>query len=470
MSIPSYLKFVAFPYPADSGGGGDSGDSFESESEQDLAQLNDEGSEEDESVEARSSKDTERKNDNRASTRRNRAATEEDSEDTPESDEEDEEAEETEDSDSEDEDDDSLEDDEITPIGDEEDKDQPAYARPPIKAIKEKYPNFFKEFPQLKAAFFGYPQYAELFADIDSAREAVAKAQEYETLETSIVGKGDPKLLLESLSENNPKALKKMVASFPEALRSIDQAAYLELANPIIEELLYHASAHGTKVGNKNLQLAARHIANFVFANGGEIPDLAKKAGKTEPSEAEVQLQHERETYAREKFQSALGDVVELIKPDMNAILNHKLDGLTGFERRQILKEARSEVDRILGNDKAFQGTLRALWKKAEAAGYSTESKSRIKRAWLDRAKLIAPAVRSRLRQEAISSRTGSKRDKASSEEQEVGSKVKFKVTDEKKTFPERGGKIPSGAQRRVLDPKKIDWRKTSDKDILDMK
>jgi len=147
----------------------------------------------------------------------------------------------------------------------------------------------------------------------------------------------------------------------------------------------------------------------------------------------------------------------------MNAILGNKLDGLTGFERKQILKEARAEIDKILLGDKAFQGSLRALWKKAESTGYSSESKSRIKRAWLDRAKLIAPQVRNRLRQEAVSSRTGSKREASDD-------KVKLKVESEKRTFPSGAGKTPAAGQRRVLDPKKIDWRKTSDRDILDMK
>ena len=434
MIIPSMF----FSPAGDDTGGGTS------EFEQDMTDL--EGTNEtagDETDSEESDKDS-------TSAGEDRAGAEEDTES-----EEDEEGEEREDTD---------EDDELDKE-EEEPEETPVYARPPIKAIKAKYPELFKDFPQLKAAFFEYPKYAEIFADVDSAREAVAKAQEYDTLEATLVGQGDAKTLLSTLSENNPKALKKMLGGFSDALKDIDSDSYLQLANPIIEELLYHASAHGVKVGNKNLQLAARHIANFVFANGGEIPDISKKMAKTEPSDAEVQLAQEREVYAKEKFQSALGDVVELIKPDMNAILNNKMDGLTGFERKQILKEAKSEIDRILLNDKGFQNSLRALWRKAETTGYSSESKSRIKRAWLDRAKLIAPQVRNRLRQEAINSRTGSKRAASDAE-----GKVKLKVESEKRTFPSGAGKSSVSGQRRVLDPKKIDWRKTSDRDILDMK
>lgn len=362
--------------------------------------------------------------------------------------------------------DDEDEEEEAT-IGDKEDE-RHSYLRPPIKAIKAKYPNLFKDFPQLKPAFFNYPQYTELFADVETAREAASKAAEYDNLEATIVGKGDAKLLLETLSENNPKALKKMVEGFSENVRAVDQDAYIKLSTPIIEELLYHAAVHASKVGNKNLSLAARHLANFVFANGGDIPDISKRTPEPKQSQAEKELEEERATYRQEKFTSALDDVVEMIRPDINGILGNKLDGLTGFERKQIIKEARAEVDKVLGSDKAFQQSIRNLWDRAAKAGYSSESKSRIKSAWLDRAKLVAPSVRNRLKQEAISSRNSKRKETAQKDDSE--SKIKFKVTSEKKTFPERGGKIPQTSHRRVLDPKKIDWRKTSDRDILDMK
>jgi hypothetical protein len=397
----------------------------------------------------------------RKSSRRARAGAEEDTDDT--------ESEEDEEEDEDDTELEDIEDEDEEVIGDKE-EERPSYARPPIKAIKEKYPNFFKEFPQLKSAFFQYPQYAELFSDVDSAREAVEKATEFDNLENTLVYNGDSKFLLSTLQENNPKALKKIVSGLASAVREVDQQAYIDLSTPIIEELLYHAAAHGSKIGNKNLQLAARHMANFVFANGGEIPDISKRASKDKgPSEAEIQLNEERAIHAQEKFDIAIDDLVKAINPEINVILNHKLDGLTSFERKQIIKESRIEVDRILQNDKGFQNQIRNLWKRASEQNYSNESKSRIKRAWLDRAKLVASSVRNRLKQEALVAKKAPGA-RVSKEESEEKPKIKFKVDTQKRSFPERGGKTPSGqGQRRVLDPKKIDWRKTSDRDILDM-
>jgi hypothetical protein len=466
------VQSVLHETPGSGSGGGGKSEPAQDETDLDMSQLGesepdgDTGDEDGQDTGDEGDGDGEDgESEDRKPSRRAGARAEEDTEDTES--EEDEEEDETESKlgDLED------EDEEETPIGDEEDKDRPSYARPPIKAIKEKYPNFFKEFPQLKSAFFQYPQYAEIFPDIDSAREAVDKAAEFDNLEATLVHNGDAKFLLNTLQENNPKALKRIVGGLASAVREVDSQAYVDLSTPIIEELLYHAAAHGSKIGNKNLTLAARHLANFVFANGGDIPDISKRDNREKgPSEAEVQLNEERAIHAQEKFDTAIDDLVKSINPDVNVILNHKLDGLTSFERKQIIKESRIEIDRILQNDRGFQQQIRNLWKRAAEHNYSNESKSRIKRAWLDRAKLVAPSVRNRLKQEALVAKKAPGA-RTSKEEGENKPRIKFKVDTQKRSFPERGGKTPSGQgqQRRVLDPKKIDWRKTSDRDILDM-
>jgi hypothetical protein len=336
-----------------------------------------------------------------------------------------------------------------------DDKEEVVEAKGPatLKDIKAKYPNLFKEFPQLKSAFFLTPQFLEIFPDTESAKEAAEKVNEYNALEQTLVARGDPRLLVNTLGENNPKALRKIVENFGEAVRAVSPDDYIALSAPIIEELIYHAAKHGVKTGNKNLELAARHLANFVYANGGDIPDISKRAARSEPSDAEKQLVKEREGYQQKEFTRALGEVGIAASNDLDRILGNKLDGLTSFEKRAIMKDARAEVDRSLGADKAFQNSLRALWARAADGGYSDEAKSRIKRAWLDRARLIAPGIRNRLRQEALGARNPSKGDSEKS--------------GQKRPFMGQGAKT-NGKAPGFSNPKKIDWAKTSDRDILD--
>jgi len=331
--------------------------------------------------------------------------------------------------------------------------------RPTFKTLKTEFPDLFKKYPALKAAFFEHPKYQEVFPDVQDAELAYMKVQEYDQLEASIVGKGDMTLLLSTLEENSPKALKKIVETFPEAVRKLDPELYTQLATPFVEELLWHATKKGEKIGGKqgqNLVLAAQHLANYVFANGGEIPDITKrgKTGNEEPSEAEKELHEERRRNNQKDFDRAFVDVATKADQNLSAILGNKLDELTSFERKSVVKDARTIIDRTLKADKTFQKVLSSLWRKAAEDGYSEQSKSRIQRAWLDRAKTIAASTRNRLRQEALDARNPNKSDS--------------KDGDKKRQFSGTGGKNRGGKSSSGLkDPSKIDWKKTSDMDIL---
>jgi hypothetical protein len=293
---------------------------------------------------------------------------------------------------------------------DDEKKSSEPNLSPSFKDIKAKYPDLFKDFPNLRSAFFLAPKFLEVFPDVEEASIASQKAQEYDVLESTLVGQGDPRTILATIAENQPQALKKIAGSFGEAMREVSQEGYQALTEPIIQELVFFASQHGQKIGDKNLVLAARHIANFVWANGGQVPDqLPSRTKKNEPSEAEVQLQEEREATEKREFSRALTEIETSATTELNQILNHKLDGLTPFEKKAIVKEAKQTIDSVLLKDKAFQQTLKGLWRRAQESGWDDGSKSRIRRAWLDRAKAVAPGVRNRLKTEALTARNPGK-------------------------------------------------------------
>lgn len=327
--------------------------------------------------------------------------------------------------------------------------------RPTVKSIKAKYPNVFKDFPELKRAFFISRKYEEVFADPQQAIEAVEKSKEFDDLESDIVNNGSPRLLIRTLSENNPKALKKFLSNLAGSIREEYEDGYLDLAKPILEELCYTAFQHGNKTGNKNLSISARHIANFIWNNGGEIPDISRRPGK-EPSEAERELARERSENQKERFLSAVQSIVPTIEAQLRQYIVSDLKGLTDFERKAILKDTKREVDEALKNDRAFQTQLDRLWERARAENYSDSSKERVKSAWLSRARQVAPAIKNRLRKEALDARRSVGRNQED--------------VQRKRTFPGQGGREARAKGQRVLDPKKIDWAKTSDMDILNTK
>ena len=372
-------------------------------------------------------------------------------EESPESKDEEEEEEEERDDDEGDDDKDTEEDEED---GEEEEKPEKQAkeegGRPTLAAIRTKYPDVFKDFPALKAAYFTLPKFQEVFADPEAAREASEKSDAYDLIEGSL-SNGDPTVLVKELGTNNPQAMRKVAERFAETLRQSSRDDYIALSVPIIEDLLENAYKHGLSSKDKNLELAARHLANFVFANGGEIPDSSKRSSKRgEVHPAEKALNEERATFAREKLQSVINELDPLLQRDLVTTISNKLDGLTSFERKAIIKDTQAEVDDALKSDTTFQTTLKALWKKAADSGYTVESRSRIRSHWINRARELAPAIRNRLKQEALVARKGD---------------IKEEKT-KKRTFPTQGGVASKGGVK-VLDPHKIDWRHSSDADIL---
>jgi hypothetical protein len=126
---------------------------------------------------------------------------------------------------------------------------------------------------------------------------------------------------------------------------------------------------------------------------------------------------------------------------------------LSPFEKRTLLREAREEINDRLNRDTAFQSILKGLWKRAGDNNYSTESKTKIRRAWLERARSIAPGIRNRLLKEALDTRKGGKSDGD-------------EATDKKRTFNGTGAKVGT-KPKGLADPKKIAWGKMTDMDIL---
>lgn len=444
MFLKHILNLIPFyETPGDGGGGGN-------ELSQDLSDLNDEGGDDD------------RDSDTGDGGRRADRGSEDDAGEGEEVEGEDEEGDERD----EEEDEDELDADGKKKVvkakkeGEEDEEEEPT-GRVTFKQLRTEYPDLFKKHPELRSAFFEHPQFVEIFPDIDSAREASIKSAEYDALEASIAGRGDPKALLETLAENRPRALKAFVENFAQSVREIDTDLYRTIATPVIEELLYLASGHGKKIGGKqgqNLELAARHIANFVFANGGEIPDVSKRNSRSQ-DEAEnperEELERERREFARERFTSALVTIENQATPELNRVISNKLQELTPFERKTVIKETRREVDRLLLEDRAFQAQLKGLWRRAHNDGYSETSNTNIRRAWLERAKALAPKVRNRLKQEALDGRReGSHRENSEGE-------------GKKRQFSSSGGRSHAGRPSGLSDPKKISWGKTSDMDII---
>lgn len=337
--------------------------------------------------------------------------------------------------------------------------------RPSIGAVKKEFPDIFKKFPTLKASIFRDEKFSESFANPEEAAEAAVKADNYDQLEQSLVS-GSPELLMKELHDNNPRAFEKVAENWLPQLRAIDEKAYIAATEPIIEELVYLAFKHGTKVQDKNLIMSARHIANFVFANGGEIPDIGEKKSKA-PNPAEVQLQREREQWAQTRFKEADQEIFGRVTRSLDQVIRQGLDpagSMTERMKSSIVKDVINEINKVLVQDGVHGRRMQALWKRASNDSYSKQSKESIVNTYLSGAKPLLREIRNRIRAEYLGSpnkkRLGDDKDERLSRQPQP---------QKKRAFEGSSRRVDVRRERvTVLDPKKIDYSRTSDMDILE--
>ncbi len=367
--------------------------------------------------------------------------------------------EEEEDEDVEEEDDEDGETDETDETEDAEETDE---ADAPIQgskigAIKKEFPGIFKKFPELKASFFRDQEFSKYHATPEDAGVAAQKAENYDQLETSLVS-GSPALLMGELFENNPKAFQEVAKNWLPELRKLDEKLFITATEPVLEELIYLAYQHGQKTGDKNLAMSARHLANFIFANGGEIPDVAKKQQK-EPNPAEVQLQQERQKWAETRFQEADTEIFQLVTKSLDQSIRQGLDptgAMTERMKASIVQDVINEMNAALSKDAIHARKMQGLWKKAATDAYSRQSKESIINTYLSGARPLIRDLRNRIRSEYLGTSSRKGEEKVSN------------APPKKRVFEGSSKRVDQRRERAtVLDPKKIDYARTSDMDIL---
>src|SRR5678816_3424680 len=87
----------------------------------------------------------------------------------------------------------------------------------------------------------------------------------------------------------------------------------------------------------------------------------------------------------------------------MKLSITKELDGikLDDYQKRNIIRDIFSGVDEILGSDKRYLGGINSLFEQARQSKYSGDWKSKIVKAYLQRARQALPAVRNKVLREA---------------------------------------------------------------------
>jgi len=342
---------------------------------------------------------------------------------------------------------------------DEEDQDEEPEEEPEVEAtpatfknIKEKYPTIFKEFPELEKSFGTAKRYEAAFG---SPEEAQAASQRLELVDILIgdLEVGNPQSLIESYG-NNKAGLNQFAKNLLPALNRAAPDAFYEAALPVISAALRNATREAEKMGDtpyaKNLALAAKYISKFVF-DDENVPEF-KTQSRNEVDPEKARLIKEREDFIRSRYSEFSGDINATVRNEVKKLIGAEIKSMkvnvNEYTRKKLSDDIFRAIDDELNQDPAFVQSMRGLVKKAEKTGFTDRAlSSRIKAAFLERGKSRVNAVTRRVLK---------------------SEKLLYSGNGVKKSLTNSGtGNRGQQKSMRNINPKTVDYRSTSDLDIL---
>lgn len=274
------------------------------------------------------------------------------------------------------------------------------------KEILKKYPDIFKDFPYLETSYRRERQYNEIFPTLDSAKEAVDKAQSLDNFEATLL-KGNTSDILKIVKTNNEESFKKIVDNYLPNLAAVDEKAYFHVLGNVFKHAIQNMKRESATSKDEDLGAAADILSKFVFGHteAGQPTTLAKPESQTN----EVEL--ERQEFMKERFDTALSDVNGRVENALKVTIDVNLDpkkSMSDYVRKAASKEVLDNVYAEITKDSRFSKILDNLWKEASTKKFDKASTDRIRAAFLSKAKTVLPTLIRNARNEALKGQTRS--------------------------------------------------------------
>lgn len=330
---------------------------------------------------------------------------------------------------------------------------------PKYKEITKKYPELFKDFPHLRHAFFHAKEYREMFPTVEDAKEAVENLESFQTLQDALSKGGSDGAIavLDSMKKLGDETLSNFASNFLSGVKKTDQDLYYQVITPELVNFtrsLYNAGIRNDNDNLKNTALvAALHFfGDAKVASGEKDIKTPEKVTKKDDS-----LDAERRSFKQERYTTLYNDIVSDSNTKLSRMVQEGLDprgNMSDGMKELVIEKVLKELSRTLSADPTHTARMTSLWKKAGNDNFNSSWKSKIISAYLEAAKDIMPRVRSKIRSNVLGI-------KDRSLESQPTSVVKKRVEPQSTVGNSRR------QSSRDIDPKKIDWKKTSDLDFL---
>lgn len=328
-------------------------------------------------------------------------------------------------------------------------RDYLPHERPTLTDIRKEFPDFFKKFPQMEHMLFREKEYTELFPTVSEAKDAAEASEALQDFRDDLFT-GNGEKFVSALKDQGE--LTKFGKNFITNLQKTDQQAYWNAITPTFENVVRAFYREGQRRNDASLVASAENLSIYLF-DTDEVAQ-GKKTFVKDEVKTDPQVARERTEWEREKSNTFTISVREDIFDGLKNEIRIENQSLTPKMKSLLTADIISEVDAVIKKDVGHMKYVQSLWNKAKG-DYSSEIKSKIISAYLERAKSLVPSIRRRLLSEALGSSV-------------VETERKREISDRTQNRREPGSQgKPSGNTVKNHSAKSVDWNSTTDMDFL---
>lgn len=341
----------------------------------------------------------------------------------------------------------------------EEEEEEQDLVRHSYASIKKVYPELFKKFPGLKQAFFREQEFTKLFPNVDDAQSALEAQENYTAIRESVIN-GDAETFLTNLKSASPESVASFASNFLGDLHKVDKEIYIEVTTPVIKNVLRQVLASAMEDKDENLAAAAKVTHKAIF--GGGYDDINKevrgaRSTKEEDTPERNKFNKERNDFYQTKFNTLRQGVWTEVETSLTREIEKGLDPNNSIKpglKKMLVEKIFDEVTKKVSADTAHIGRMNQLWDREKRAGYSGQLKDSLKTTYLSRAKALMPAIRAKIRAEAVGQQKSDDKNKGD----------RLNKNNKDKDIP--AGK-PAKGGKTVITAKEANRKGMSDMDIL---
>lgn len=278
---------------------------------------------------------------------------------------------------------------------------------PRRKEILAKYPNVFKDFPQLEKAMYREQKYSEILPTIEDAKRAAERAQLLDTYEQEIMG-GSTESLLKTVKDNDQESFAKLVDNYLPNLYKVDQHSYYHTIGNVIKHTIISMVRDSKEKDSEELSQAAAILNQYVFGTSQFThPQRLSKEDIQDDGdkEKEQEISQREKALLERQFNSARDELGVRVDNILKASVDKAIDpngSMTDYVKRNATREVLENLENLISKDTRFRSIYDKLWERAFDNDFDRESMDRIKSAYLSKAKTLLPILIKQARNEAL--------------------------------------------------------------------